>query len=517
MEGARRSGAVGRATMWVQIRVEGVKVRAWVVVLAQALARRPGVRLSVKVTETQAPDGPELDRFLRAAARMGRGHSGRLSVQVPASALASHATPEAGDPDLILDIAGDAPRSVGVPVWRLSFDGHGREEGLLAALLRGRAPVVALMEDGHPIASGRPGTETAGNPLGAYDDALARTITLVAGAIGGARPRLPPDEERPRPLPLDLSLTALASHVARRSATIARRGAMRLTHRTPHWRVGWRRLDGPDLIDLRAHPGTGWHDLPDDGTRFYADPFPIEHGGRTVLFVEDYEHRRGKAVISALPFDRDGPVGRPVPVLDEPYHLSYPFVLEREGAVWMIPESCAAGTVDLYRASAFPGGWVKEATLLSGLSASDATLVEHNGRWWMLATVRERPFPGAAPDGSFSDALHLWSAPDFRGPWRAHPANPVLIDAASARSAGRIVARGGALIRPVQDCRGHYGRALSLARIERLDEEGYRQRVETTLEAGPSWPGICLHTLNRAGGFEFIDGSGWASRLRRGG
>ena len=27
-------------------------------------------------------------------------------------------------------------------------------------------------------------------------------------------------------------------------------------------------LEGPDLIDLKRHPGTGWIDLPDDGTRF---------------------------------------------------------------------------------------------------------------------------------------------------------------------------------------------------------------------------------------------------------
>ena len=172
----------------------------------------------------------------------------------------------------------------------------------------------------------------------------------------------------------------------------------------------------------------------------------------------------------------------------------------------MIPESCAAGTIDLYRATRFPGGWVKEATLVSGVTASDATLLELEGRWWLFATVK-------AGGGSFSDALFLWSALDFRGPWTAHKRNPVLIDIASARPAGRITARGGALWRPVQDCRGGYGHALALARITRLDDEGYSQRVETVLTAGPLWPGRRLHTLNAAGGFEFIDGSGTARRF----
>ena len=180
----------------------------------------------------------------------------------------------------------------------------------------------------------------------------------------------------------------------------------------------------------------------------------------------------------------------------------------------MVPESSSAGTVDLYRARAFPGGWVKEATLLSGIVASDATLLERAGRWWLFATVRDAE-PGAPlGSGSFSDALHLWSAPDFRGPFTPHPANPVLIDPATARPAGRIVERGGRLIRPVQDCARGYGRALVLARIDRLDTEGYAQSVVGRIEAGAAWPGSRLHTLNAGGGIECIDGSGRAPRIR---
>ena len=203
-----------------------------------------------------------------------------------------------------------------------------------------------------------------------------------------------------------------------------------------------------------------------------------------------------------------------MPVLEEPHHLSYPFVFERDGAVWMVPESSAAGRVDLYRATRYPGGWVKEATLLSDVVASDATLLEQNGRWWLFATMRDAAVAAPAGSGSYHDALCLWSAPDFRGPFTPHPANPVLIDPATARPAGRIVERDGQLIRPVQDCATGYGRALGLARIDRLDPDGFAQTLIGRVEPGPAWAGSRLHTVNSGGGIECIDGSARAPRIR---
>ena len=45
-----------------------------------------------------------------------------------------------------------------------------------------------------------------------------------------------------------------------------------------------------------------------------------------------------------------------------------------------------------------------------------------------------------------------------------------------------------------------------------LVADGFEQVVETILTPGPRWPGRRLHSLNRAGPYEFIDGSGTAPR-----
>ncbi|MCZ8546608.1 formyl transferase [Mesorhizobium qingshengii] len=504
--------------MRVSLRLDSQCVRAFHLMLLQRLAALPDVTVSVDARPAGGgiPRGAEA-LFQLETAIHGLSRDG-LAKPVPLLDLARYRTEQPASPNLVLDLCGDVDPEA-TRVWRVTYDGASGEEALLALILDGRTPLARVEENGVAVAAGRLGTEYGGIALASFQDMLARTASLIVAAMTGAAkatalPALPEAAQAGAPPPMP----SAGKLGARAAKALARRIVQKIYHlcyNAPHWKVGWRETRGRDLFDLRAHPASGWQVLPDDGSRFYADPFPILHQGQLTLFVEDYIHRLGKAIISAVPFGPAGPLGSPEPVLELPYHLSYPFVFERDGEVWMIPESCAAGTVDLYRATAFPGGWVKESTLLSGVVASDATLVEHGGRWWMFATVRDGGGTIRDGGGAFSDALHLWSAPDFRGPWTPHANNPVLIDIASARPAGRMVKRGNDLIRPVQDCRRSYGAALGIARVARLDPTGMEQVVETILHPGELWSGRKLHTLNEAGGFEFIDGSAIAPRWKR--
>ncbi len=485
--------------MKLTLRLDPNRLRRWHVGLAERLARRADTRVAVEFTAGAEPLPGAVDLLLRLE-RLVHGLPPGAEVAAARGDFARFTAD--GAADLVLDFTGTAAQA-GTRTWRVTFDGAADEAAALAALTEHRTPIVAITDaaTNAVIAGGHPGTEFAGIVTLAYRDVMARTATLIVAALDGAGARTEAGQT-----PSTLATAPLMRFAAKSLARSAVRWLYHLCYNAPHWRVGWRYVDGPDLIDLRTHPASGWRELPDDRKRFYADPFPIKHGGRMVMLVEDFAHALGYGVISAVEFDANGPVGTPRPVLDTGTHLSYPFVFAEEGDVWMVPETGATGTIDLYRAAAFPDRWVKEATLVSGVVASDATLFEQHGRWWMFATVRDG-------GGAFSDALHLWSAPDFRGPWQPHQRNPLLVDIASARPAGRMVERNGALIRPVQDCREGYGAALGLARVTRLDDEGFAQTVETILRPGPLWPGRRLHTLNRAGRLECIDGSSNARRF----
>jgi hypothetical protein len=408
-------------------------------------------------------------------------------------------------PDLVIDLCGSDVSVNGPTVMRVLYDGAAGETALFAALLAGRMPVIDIVDEasGALLARGVPSGGGGATVAERLESVLARVLTLLISAVRGQGSIA--DAATP-PMPR-LSSRKLLGFELRSLANAAARQLYHLCCYAPHWRVLWRFVDGPDLWETRTIANTSWNVIPDPGFRFYADPFPFSHDGRLYVFVEELDHRENKGKISVVPFDDRGPSGPAKLVLEEPWHLSYPFLIRHAGQIWMMPESLADRSVTLYRADPFPHRWVREATLLSGIGASDATIVQHGDRFWMLASVWDG-------EGSWSDTLSIFSATDLFGPWEPHAANPVLVDQASARSAGNIVERHGRLWRPVQDLTNGPGTGIGLAEIIRLDQEKYEQKVRAVLRAPQDWPGRRLHTLNRAGRLECIDAAAHSPRSR---
>ena len=472
-------------------------------VLAQQLVNDAGLAVSVVMAPADQPAPPSLELLLTLERLVHRITGARLADRIERHQLGlpthSHS------PDLTIDLCGaDMSAHAGRTV-RVLYDGMPGEIFLVGALVAGRMPTIEIEDvaSGAVLAGGVPSADNAATLLEAFHCVLARVVTLVMALVDASAPLGPEHRAAPRALRRRDIVAFEARSLAH--AIVHRLYAM--CFYTPHWRTCWRFLDGPDLWQTQNLADTAWNVLPDPGFRFYADPFPFVHDGKTFLFVEDFDHRSQKGVISVVPFDARGPSGPAEPVLEEPWHLSYPFVFAHAGEVWMIPESSASRTITLYRAETFPYRWRREDILIADLQASDATLVQTDGRFWMFAATRDDA-------GSWSDTLSIFFASRLNGPWQPHRANPVLVDQAAARPAGAMLFRDGQLWRPVQDCTGGYGTGIGLAEVTRLTPEVFEQRLHTVLHADPRWPGRRLHTLNRAGSLECIDGSAYSPRSR---
>jgi hypothetical protein len=409
---------------------------------------------------------------------------------------------DAGTPDLMIDLTGADPGPVAQLSLKPLYDLRASEVAAADALLDRRAPQIDLMltepgEAARCVASATPALENRDLFLAGLRAVGAALASVVESAVdrlarGEALPSVDPASATSarRASPTQFALGALGAKIENRLTRLA-------VHRE-HFRIGWRRpAPGQTMADTLSWPDQPYSFLPDDGRRYLADPFVFAHGGKTFLFCEEFPYATGKGVLTAFELREDGSVGPAVPVMEQPWHLSYPQVFARDGEIWMIPESCAANRIELYRATRFPDCWTREAILVDDTPASDATLVEHGGRLWLFATV--------ARDGLSSwDALHIYYADHLTGPWRAHPANPALIDAGCARPAGAMFLRNGELWRPAQDCSRGYGYGLTLCSVERLDEEAFRQTPRMRI-APPRNLGHGAHTLNYAAGIETID------------
>jgi hypothetical protein len=205
---------------------------------------------------------------------------------------------------------------------------------------------------------------------------------------------------------------------------------------------------------------------------FWADPFLWRRDGRLFVFFEEFPYAAGRGRISALELDARGrPMGEAIAVLEEPCHLSYPFLFELDGELYMMPEKMAAGRLDVYRCREFPHRWIKARTLIEGMKIADANLIEHEGRWWLLCAARHRR-------SRIGETLAAFYADHpLSRHWSAHPHNPLVRDFSRGRPGGRVLRDGeGRLLRPSQDCVRRYGYGLGINEITHLSTSGYAER-----------------------------------------
>lgn len=488
------------ASLSIHVLVNPARARVWHRRLVEAL-RAQGHRVWVEVVKG-APSLPLAVTLILSLERLVYSRVANApSDPWPLDAIeASAGTGERPVSDLVLDFSGRDAEVQSVRCLRPLYETVPVEEAAVSCLLQGAIPRIGILDSAAPSRPYlvEPAVENRLVLSRALDNLGARMVTLFVQAV--ARVAAGSDVAGSAAIQLQ---SARAWRVGSLSGLIARaRMALTsLSKQDVHWFVGWREADADRIAETLRLPESGWQILPDDGQRYYADPFVVRHGGRRWLFVEEFPYATQKGILSVSEISPLGEIGTPRPFLELPHHLSYPFIFQHDGAYWLIPESSAAKRVEIYRATEFPLRWEFVAVLVDGVEVSDATVVEHSGRLWMAGTV-------SGGGASTWDALHLWSADRLLGQWRHVGDGPVFVDARSGRPAGAFFRRGGELWRPAQDCGPGYGAALALARVDRLGDEGFAQTVMTTLKPGESWPGKGLHTLNWAAGIEVIDGAG---------
>ncbi len=228
---------------------------------------------------------------------------------------------------------------------------------------------------------------------------------------------------------------------------------------------------------------TGWDQfdpaqsllIPNPPFRFNADPFVIRENDCDYCLVETLDYRKGKGMIAAFAV-HDTTVEDLGIVLEEPFHLSYPYLFRYNGRIYLCPESSANQEIRIYEAVDFPIKWKLVQIAMNQVSAVDSLIFEQGGKWWLLTNI------DSADAGDHASELHVFYADQpITDQWHPHPTNPVLFDASKARNGGAIFTQD--QIYRVAQCGGffRYGTGVTIQHIDLLSENAYHETCVQTI------------------------------------
>ena len=221
--------------------------------------------------------------------------------------------------------------------------------------------------------------------------------------------------------------------------------------------------------------------------RFVADPFMVRSNNTWNMFFEVLNDTSNHGDIG-LASSNDGIHWQYHRiVLDEPFHLSYPYVFKYGASYYMIPESRRAYGIRLYKAVDFPVKWIFLKELVAG-NFSDPSIAYKDGLWWLMVLKD-------------LDTLVLYYTHELTGPWVEHPSSPIVSDDMNiSRPAGRILVLGDRMIRYAQDCDPVYGREVVGFEIDEITTMSYKEhrvRVSPVITAtGSGWNAAGMHHID---------------------
>ena len=207
---------------------------------------------------------------------------------------------------------------------------------------------------------------------------------------------------------------------------------------------------------------------------FQADSFLFVREDELFLFYE-LQHWDDPGCIAMTKTKDLKSWTKPVIVLKESFHLSFPYVFEDEGNIYMIPESQESDSIRLYKANTELTKFKYVRTLLSQ-ERRDGIHYNFNDSHVFLKGNKYYLFTSYQKDWMYYQELYL-SDNLMEGEFIKHPCSPICTSNEFGRNGGSLIQYGDKLLRVTQDCHNNYGDNISLMEITELDEVKYHEQL----------------------------------------
>jgi hypothetical protein len=258
----------------------------------------------------------------------------------------------------------------------------------------------------------------------------------------------------------------------------------------PDWAiVPWgpfKLIDPPEI----TNPVLTAEDVTDRDAAYVADPFLFHENGLWYMLLEVYDLPAQKGEIGVASSSDGFHWKYERIVLDETFHLSYPYVFKVGSTYYMIPETFQLSEVRIYKAINFPYEWTYLTTIITGRQFVDPSVIYYEGRYWLFVSEPE------------NKTLYLYSSDLLTENWVEHPQSPVIQDNThQGRPGGRsFIYNGDQIIRISQNWGG--GLKVRAFKVDILNTSQYAEHElpeSPLLESGPEpkdWYAGGIHHLD---------------------
>lgn len=209
----------------------------------------------------------------------------------------------------------------------------------------------------------------------------------------------------------------------------------------------------PRTSNLKLHPEV-----------LMADPFLYVRDDTLYLFYEKQIYWKPATIEMTCTTDLYH-WSKPITVLQEDFHLSYPFVFKHNGAVFMIPETHKIKEIRLYKANKTLTHFAYYKTLIKDNRVFvDSSLYFDSDKIYLFTT---------SIDSELN--LRLYISDDIEGPYIEHIKSPIAHGFQYGRNGGGVISIDNQPYRINQNCLSSYGENLNVFRIEDITPDSYKE------------------------------------------
>lgn len=229
--------------------------------------------------------------------------------------------------------------------------------------------------------------------------------------------------------------------------------------------------------------------------RWFADPFILDVTDDYVfVLAEEYEFKTQKGRIAKLSINRRTfKIDSYVILLELPTHLSFPNILREDGHVYIYPESCYSGKLDLYEYDPHQERLVFVQTICDD-AVWDSSIVNFTGVSQLFTAKRD----------DYHLDIYTWDADKSRYVF----SQSIRSEDKSSRMAGQPIHYNGKDYVPTQYCEKVYGGGVVIKEVHPVGKTFSFETVKR-LESPHSLRKAKMHTLNEYKGVVIIDVGGF--------